>query len=739
MGSFSDFELSIVAVLLSIFAVYLHIPLKEIQIPAWLRQLGKNGGSSTLGGAGVSKDFVELMRESGKKVVIFYGSQTGTAEEYATRLAKEIKARYGLSSLVCNPEDYEFNILDTLPFSTLAIFILATYGEGEPTDNATNLLDFFNTPNPSFSLGSSSLQKLNYLIFGLGNSTYEHFCATSRLLDSRLQNLQAKRIGPVGEGDDDGSLEEDYLAWKDRIWISLEKELGWVEGDAAAVPDFEVRELSLELTKETGIHHENGNEKIYLGELSKQALLSTRGIHDAKNPFIAPILKTRELFQAGDRNCVSMEFDIAGSGMKYQTGDHAGIWPLNPDREVERFLRVLNLEKKRDQAIDIISLDPALAKVPTPSPTTYGSVLRYYLDISQLASRQAIHSFARFAPSEKARAVLERLGTDKDAYHSEVAEKGLKLAEVLLVAAGDSLTAAPDTVKYTPWDIPFAHILSCVPRLQPRFYSISSSSRLYPDSIHVTVVVSKSKPSPAGNTIYGLGSNYLLNLKQAITEPGLGLSLANNFNNNNNDTAAPTYTISGPRNKYHHEDKIYSLPLHTRPSKFRLPKSTRIPLIMIGPGTGIAPFRAFIQERIFLARRLKASKGAHALKDWAPIHLFYGCRRSDHDFLYKDEWDVYAAELDGKFKMHVAFSREPGEGRRYVQDLLVEEGGVVVDALVERKGYLYICGDAKHMAREVEAVLESIIGKSMGGGPIEGARELKVLKERKRVLLDVWS
>lgn len=54
-------------------------------------------------------------------------------------------------------------------------------------------------------------------------------------------------------------------------------------------------------------------------------------------------------------------------------------------------------------------------------------------------------------------------------------------------------------------------------------------------------------------------------------------------------------------------------------------------------------------------------------------------------------------------------------------------------------GYLYICGDAKHMAREVEAVLESIIGKSMGGGPIEGARELKVLKERKRVLLDVWS
>ncbi|KAG4427788.1 hypothetical protein IFR05_016728, partial [Cadophora sp. M221] len=156
---------------------------------------------------------------------------------------------------------------------------------------------------------------------------------------------------------------------------------------------------------------------------------------------------------------------------------------------------------------------------------------------------------------------------------------------------------------------------------------------------------------------------------------------------------------------------------------------------------GIAPFLAFIQDRLALSRRLKATKGPLALASWAPMHIFTGCRRRDHDFLYKDEWGEYVAELDGKLVVHVAFSREGkgNGGRRYVQDLLVEEGSVVVDALVRRKGYLYICGDAKHMAREVEAVLESIIGKSMGGGPIEGAKELKVLKERKRVLLDVWS
>ncbi|PVH80139.1 Fe-S dehydrogenase [Cadophora sp. DSE1049] len=722
MSSFSDLELSFIAIVLSIIAVYLHVPIKEIKIPAWLRQLGKNGGSSTTSGLGLSKDFVELMKESGKKVVIFYGSQTGTAEEYATRIAKEIKARYGLSSLVCNPEDYEFNVLDQLPSTSLAIFILATYGEGEPTDNATSLLDFLSTSLPP-------LANLKYLIFGLGNSTYQHFCATSRLADSSFQAAGATRIGPLGEGDDDGSLEEDYLSWKDTIWSSLENQLGWVEGGSstASIPDFQVKELPI-----SKVH-----PSVYQGELSKQALTNKRGIYDSKNPFIAPVLEAKELFQGGDRNCVSMKFDIRGSGMKYTTGDHVGIWPLNPDNEVERFLHVLGLASKRDTVIDIVSLDPALAKVPTPSPTTFESVLRYYLDISQLASRQAIHSFARFAPSERAREVLERLGTDRDAYHVEVAEKGLRLAEVLMLAAGDDLTAAPGMVTSTSWDVPFSHILSCVPRLQPRFYSISSSSRMYPDEIHVTVVVAKSRPSEAGNMIFGLGSNLLLNLKQAITGDGLA-KVENNSTNEEKDSKGPIYTLTGPQNKYH-KNQIYHLPIHTRPSKFRLPKSVKIPLILIGPGTGVSPYLAFLQDRLHLARRAKSTKGPNALRDWAPITLFYGCRRSDQDFLYRDEWREIEREMEGVFRMYVAFSREEDGKKVYVQDLVREQQGVVVESLVAKKGYLYICGDAKHMAREVEATLEDIIGKSLGGGPAEGGREMRVLKERKRVLLDVWS
>src|SRR6201999_686334 len=98
-------------------------------------------------------------------------------------------------------------------------------------------------------------------------------------------------------------------------------------------------------------------EKIYLGELSARALTKTRGIHDAKNPYPAPITVARELFAHGhERNCVHMELKIEGSGINYQHGDHVGVWPTNPEVEVDRLLAVLGLWDKRDTVINIISL-----------------------------------------------------------------------------------------------------------------------------------------------------------------------------------------------------------------------------------------------------------------------------------------------------------------------------------------------------------------------------------------------
>jgi NADPH-ferrihemoprotein reductase len=189
-----------------------------------------------------------------KRLVIFYGSQTGTAEEYAIRLAKEAKAKFGLSSLVCDPEEYDFENLDQLPEDCAAFFVMATYGEGEPTDNAVQLMQNYEDESFEFSDGGRTLTGLKYVVFGLGNKTYEHYNVIGRRVDAALTAMGAVRIGERGEGDDDKSMEEDYLEWKDGMWEAFAAAMGVEEGQGGDSPDFVVSELEA-----------HAPEKVYLG------------------------------------------------------------------------------------------------------------------------------------------------------------------------------------------------------------------------------------------------------------------------------------------------------------------------------------------------------------------------------------------------------------------------------------------------------------------------------------------
>lgn len=189
-----------------------------------------------------------------KRLVIFYGSQTGTAEEYAIRLAKEAKSKFGLASLVCDPEEYDFENLDQLPEDCVAFFVMATYGEGEPTDNAVQLMQNIEDDSFEFSNGSHRLDGLKYVVFSLGNRTYEHYNFIGRNVDAALTKMGAQRIGERGEGDDDKSMEEDYLEWKDGMWEAFATALGVEEGQGADSADFAVSELD-----------SHPPEKVYLG------------------------------------------------------------------------------------------------------------------------------------------------------------------------------------------------------------------------------------------------------------------------------------------------------------------------------------------------------------------------------------------------------------------------------------------------------------------------------------------
>jgi len=295
----------------------------------------------------------------------------------------------------------------------------------------------------------------------------------------------------------------------------------------------------------------------------------------------------RELFGGGgDRNCIHVELNLEGSGITYQHGDHLGVWPSNADVEVERMLAVLGLSDKRTQVIGIESLDPALAKVPFPVPTTYETVLRHYIDISAVVGRQILGAIAKFAPTPEAATRLRRLNQDKEEYNQVVTLGCLRLSEVLQLAAGNDISAVPNATNTTAWQIPFDVIVSSIPRLQPRYYSISSSPKMHPGVVHITSVVLKYKSESQQvpkKWIYGVGTNFILNLKYATHNESTGSPLVGAAG----DPAGisfPSYAIAGPRGSHKH-DTGYKIPVHVRRSTFRLPTNPKSPVIMIGPGT----------------------------------------------------------------------------------------------------------------------------------------------------------
>lgn len=155
---------------------------------------------------------------------------------------------------MCDPEEYDFENLDQIPDDCCVFFVMATYGEGEPTDNAVQLCQNLSDESFEFSNGEHSLPNLKYVIFGLGNKTYEHYNLISRNVDRDLQKMGATRIGERGEGDDDKSMEEDYLEWKDGMWDAFAQTMNVEEGQGGDSPDFTVTEVD-----------DHPPEKVYLG------------------------------------------------------------------------------------------------------------------------------------------------------------------------------------------------------------------------------------------------------------------------------------------------------------------------------------------------------------------------------------------------------------------------------------------------------------------------------------------
>ena len=227
-------------------------------------------------------------------------------------------------------------------------------------------------------------------------------------------------------------------------------------------------------------------------------------------------------------------------------------------------------------------------------------------------------------------------------------------------------------LQFPDMEFSAAEFLQLLKPLQHRAYSISSSGKQYPDSVHLTVA--SVRYDAHGRQHKGVCSTYLADL---VDE--------------------------------HSGVKIFFTPNN----HFRVPSDDSLPMIMVGPGTGIAPFRAFLQEREF-----RKARG----KNW----LFFGDRNAATDYIYREE--IEAMQANGLLtRLDLAFSRDQAE-KIYVQDRM-RENGAELYAWLEQGGYFFVCGDAYRMAKDVDQALHDVIkihgNKPSLIGAVEYVNQLK--------------
>uniref|UniRef100_A0A665VER4 Methionine synthase reductase n=1 Tax=Echeneis naucrates TaxID=173247 RepID=A0A665VER4_ECHNA len=665
--------------------------------------------------------------EVNTRFVILYGSQKGQAQSIAEGIAVEAEDHGLVAELSCLNQSEKYNLeKEKAP----VVFIVSTTGDGEPPDNALQFVKGIKKK----TLSTDHYKHLCYALLALGDTNYANFCNCGKTIERRLQALGAKQFYVTGYADDGVGLEVVVDPWLEGLWKAIKGALSKMASDkvdplkgpsvrALAITDSKyARTASYSASDEgTTLSDDGGAPHVPLSSLNVPALpppylhVSLQDVdsreqvrNDVADEDI-PIERAIQL-TTGDLVKTSLLLELDTSAyptMTYLPGDSFDVFCPNRATEVEDMLCRLGLQDKKHHQVHVsLNKDTKKkgAQVPSYIPPSISLLylLTWCLEIRTVPKKAFLRALVEHTGDTVQRRRLQELCSKQGAteYNQYVRDPGLSILEVL--------TAFPSCSP------PLCLLIEHLPKLQPRPYSAASSCLKHPGKLHFVfnvVEFSACSGRPVGRR--GLCTGWLFDL----INPG-----------------KPKCSGSHALPKIH---------VSLRPKcSFRLPSDLSVPFVMVGPGTGVAPFIGFLQQR---EKERQDNPEAVFGETW----LFFGCRYRDRDYLFREELEgfVTSGVLD---HLKVSFSRDELEMEgnevttsvarpRYVQHNLLLHRQQITEILLKKNGCLYVCGDAKNMAKDVNDTLIEIIKTQLQVDQLEAMKTLAGLREEKRYLQDIWG
>jgi len=444
-------------------------------------------------------------------------------------------------------------------------------------------------------------------------------------------------------------------------------------------------------------YDENGKEILFVERPRGNSILdivnkvsgTTRDYFDSKE---AKVVVNKELrADTSEGSTVHVELDLSGTGLVYETADNLGVLPKNHPDTVNVVAKLLGYDLST-----VFDLEPLSKTEDTkpiiPTPCTIETALTRYVDLNGKVSKHTLQCLAYFAtdPKEKERLLHLVSPEGKGEYNQWITNAWRTLPEIL--------------EAYPSIKIDIGNLLEITSRLAVRYYTISSSSVVNPNRIHLTVSLVK-QPKVENRVHLGVCSHHITFQTVPPTENG---KIVHTDSKKNGFTWPSLHVI-------------------VRNSSFRLPADLTLPVILIGPGTGLAPMRAFLQERSYHRKQGKTV---------GDTLLYFGSRYRAKDFIYEDEIKAYTGE-GTLTQLHLAFSRD-SLSKEYVQHKLKETGSQVWE-YIEKGAHIYVCGGIS-MGSDVTATFVAI-AQEHGKMSSEAATNFikNELKSKGRYVQELWS